>query len=239
MIGRLFLFLLLLLLIFPVGSVAENGTAPLTLLQKPDTTAQSAAGRQNQTISNNDEVLRDIYGPVPITERPPYLLIAGTTCLVLLAAAALIWFLKKRTPPPPPPLLPWEKALLELADARKELSPEKALAYMDRISQILRTYIEERFAVQSTRQTTREFLQGLTAVGTISPLRPHKSALQACLEQADMAKFAHHVPDSASLEKMEEAVTAFIKRTEPAESAKGSTSQKQVEQSPPKKGGRS
>jgi hypothetical protein len=176
---------------------------------------------------------------VATTERPPYLLIIGIICLVLLAAAAIIWFFKKRTTPAPPPVPPWEKALLELADARKWRSPERALAYMDRVSQILRSYIESRFAIQSTRQTTQEFLQSLTAVGTASPLQTHKSALQACLEQADMAKFAHRVPEIENLERMEEAVTSFIKRTEPAESAKGSRPQKQSQQSLVKKDSRS
>jgi hypothetical protein len=239
MIGRLFLLLLLLVLILPVGSFAEGNTAPLTLLKKPDPATRPAPGQHNQTISKSDEELRDIYGPVATTERPPYLLIIGIICLVLLAAAAIIWFFKKRTTPAPPPVPPWEKALLELADARRWRSPERALAYMDRVSQILRSYIESRFAIQSTRQTTREFLQSLTAVGTALPLQTHKSALQACLEQADMAKFAHHVPEIENLEKMEEAVTSFIKKTEPAESAKGSRPQKQSQLSLVKKGSRS
>ncbi len=240
MIGRPFLFLLLLVLILPIGSFAEGSNdAPLTLLKKPDTTTQPAPGQQNQPIAKSDKELRDIYGPVVTTERPPYLFIAGIILFVLLAAAAITWFFKKRTTPAPPPVPPWEKALLELADARNWRSAERALAYMDRVSQILRTYIESRFAIQSTRQTTGEFLQSLTAVGTASPLQTHKSALQACLEQADMAKFAHHVPEIKNLEEMEEAVTTFIKRTEPAETAKGSRPQKQVQQSLLKKGGRS
>ena len=239
MTGRIFL-LLLLLLILPVTSLAEgDGDAPLTLLKQPDATTQSAPGGQNQATAHSDEELRDIYGPVPTTERLPYLLIAGITCFLLLAAAAVIWFLKKRTTPAPPPLPPWEKALLDLTDARNLLSTERALAYMDRVSQILRIYIESRFAIQSTRQTTREFLQSLTAVDTPSPLQSYKSALQNCLEQADMAKFAHHVPHVASLEKIEEAVTTFIRKTEPAESTRRARSEKQVQQTLQRRGGRS
>ncbi len=238
--GWFYLFFVLLLLILPVGSFAEGGgDVPLTLLKKPDSTNQSASGGQNQAITSSGEELRDIYGPVPTSERLPYLLIAGITVLILLAAAALTWFVKKRTTAAVPPLPPWEKARHELTEARKLLSPEKALVYMDRVSQILRTYIESRFAIQSTRQTTREFLQSLAAVGASSPLQPHKSALQACLEQADMAKFAHHVPEIASLEKMEEAIAAFIKKTEPAESARQSGSRQHLPQSLRTKRGRS
>lgn len=134
---------------------------------------------------------------------------------------------------------PWEKALLDLADAKKLLSPERALLYMDRVSQILRGYIEARFAIQSTRQTTREFLQGLTDVGGSSPLQAHKSELQDCLEQADMAKFAHHHPALGNLEQMEVAVTTFIKKTEPVEQPKASRPPKKPKQSKQFKRGRS
>lgn len=148
------------------------------------------------------------------------MLIAGVVLLLLVILALLYWFFKKKAQPAPPPVPPWEKALLELADAKMLLSPERGLLYMDRVSQILRNYIESRFAIQSTRQTTREFLQGLTGVDDSSPLQTYKIELQECLEQADMAKFAHHLPNLKNLEQMELAVTSFIKRTEPAEPEK-------------------
>lgn len=221
MIRRALLLPLLVLLVLPLCGFADSSSdAPLTLLHKPQDnsrTAQNQPNQQTQPLSSQAEELHDIHGPVPTTEAPPYLLLAGILVVVLLAAAALIWFLKKRGKPASPPTPPWEKALLELADARKLLNPERALVYMDRVSQILRSYIESRFAIQSTRQTTREFLQSLTKIGTNSPLQTHKSALQACLEQADMAKFAHHVPEIKNLEMIEDAVTTFIKKTEPTE----------------------
>lgn len=157
---------------------------------------------------------------MPIKEQPPYLLIAGVILLLLLLMALAYWYFKKKAKPAPPPVPPWEKALLELADAKMLLNPERGLLYMDRVSQILRSYIESRFAIQSTRQTTREFLQGLTGVDDSSPLQTFKTDLQECLEQADMAKFAHHLPKLENLEQMELAVTSFIKRTEPAEPGK-------------------
>lgn len=213
MIQRILVLALLLLFILPPCSFADStGEAPLTLLNSPQKSAQTT---QNPITSSNNEVLYDIYGPVPIVEQPPYLLIAGIILFVLLVVAVILWFLKKRAKPTAPPIPPWEKALLDLTDAKRLLSPERALLYMDRVSQILRSYIESRFAIQSTRQTTREFLQGLTGIGGNSPLQTHKTELRNCLEQADMAKFAHHVPEIKNLEMMEEAVTTFIKRTEP------------------------
>lgn len=223
--SRLVVFLLLALIMLPVQIfAASNGNSepPLTLLQKPGKSTQSAP---QQSISSQDKELHDIHGPVPITEPPPYLLIGGCIVLLLLVAAAMYWFLRKRTKPAPLPLPPWEKALLDLAEAQKMLRPERALVYMDRVSQILRSYIESRFAIQSTRQTTREFLQGVTGISN-SPLRAHKTELQTCLEQADMAKFAHHIPEIQNLQQMEQAITTFIKKTEPADPPNKSMQQK-------------
>jgi hypothetical protein len=214
-----FIFIFLWLFILPLCSYAagSGNSAPLTLLKDPQQSNQTA---QNQNINSQNTELRDIHGPVPIKEQPPYRLIAGVILLLLLLLALAWWFFKKKARPAPPPVPPWEKALLELADAKMMLSPERGLLYMDRVSQILRSYIESRFAIQSTRQTTREFLQGLTGAGDSSPLRTFKTELQECLEQADMAKFAHHLPNLENLEQMEIAVTSFIKRTEPAEPVK-------------------
>jgi len=213
------LILTLLLLIFlPFRSPADNSSAdnsadaPLVLQGSP---LNNQTGHPTPS-SNNIEELHDIYGPVNITENPPYLLIAAILLLVVLIAAALYWLKKKRKVPAPPATPPWQQALLDLTDARKLLNPEKGLLYMERVSQILRSYIESRFAIQSTRQTTREFLKGLTRVEGNSPLLTYKTELQECLERADMAKFAHHLPNFDNLEQMEAAVTSFVKKTEPA-----------------------
>jgi hypothetical protein len=220
-----FTFILLWLFLLPVCSYAASGDdapdPPLTLLQEPQKSGRTIQNPAltNPALTGRNEELRDIYGPVPITEPPPYLLITGAVCLLVRSAALLYWFLRKKgtKTKTPPPIPPWEKALLDLADAKSLLSPKRGLLYMDRVSQILRSYIESRFAIQSTRQTTREFLQGLTGVGDSSPLQTYKPELKDCLEQADMAKFAHHLPQLSNLERMEVAVTTFIQTTEPVE----------------------
>ena len=173
------------------------------------------------------DTLHDIHGPVPLIDQPPYLLLAGSILVFLAAAAALYWFLKKRTRPAPVPVPPWERALQDLAEAKGLLSPERALFYMDSISRILRRYIEARFAIKSTRQTTREFFAQLAASDTGSPLRRYKTELQRCLEQADMAKFAHHTEDVASLAMIGEAVVDFVTKTQPSEAQQPRESRRQ------------
>lgn len=189
---------------------------------------------------NRGSLLHDIHGPVPIAEQPPYLLIAGVVCLLLVIAALIFWYLKNKKLPAPSPMPPWERALLDLAEAKSLASTERGILYMDRVSQILRAYIESRFAIQSTRQTTREFLHSLTGVGDSSPLRTYKTELKDCLEQADMAKFAHHLPQRDNLEQMEAAVTNFVRQTTPQpNSAKSSKPLKSTKPAAPYKRGRS
>ena len=213
----------------------NGGAAPLTLLQQPGTGPQTT---QKQNSGKEDTTLHDIHGPVPLIEQPPYLLLAGSILILLAAAAALYWFMKKRTRPAPPPVPPWERALQDLAEAKRLLSAERALFYMERVSQILRRYIESRFAIKSTRQTTREFLDQLATSSDSASLLRYKSDLQSCLEQADMAKFAHHTADIASLEMIGAAVVDFVQKTQAGEDQQSSQSGQQGATSPRIKRGR-
>jgi hypothetical protein len=168
--------------------------------------------KQQQT-SQNTEALRDIHGPLSTSEYPPYLIEAVIALLVILLVL-LFFLMKRRKKELPPPVPPWETALRELAEARQLIRDGQSLFYMEQAGQILRRYIELRFAIRSTRQTTREFFAGLKGSGG-TPLVGYQTELRACLEQADMAKFAHLIPDSQHLEQMEAAVHTFITRTRP------------------------
>ncbi len=213
------IFVPLALLTAPVATAvataaSDPGDPLLTLLKPPQPSGQSPQSQQNVE-------LRDIHGPLPLADTPPYLVPAAIAFGVLRALAALWYFLKKRKKPAPPPIPPWEMALIELAEARQFQNPGQSLLYMERAGQILRRYIESRFAIRSTRQTTREFLAGLHNGGDDAPLAAYRTELGACLEQADLAKFAHLVPDREHLSEMETAVTAFIRGTQPAPSTTG------------------
>ncbi|MFH0782719.1 MAG: DUF4381 family protein [Pseudomonadota bacterium] len=191
---------------------ADPGKETLTLQKNP-----------KQQTTSQDTVLHDIHGPLPTSEYPPYLMEAALGLFALLVIALVIYFLKKRKKPLPPPVPPWETALQELAEARQLMGDGKWLLYMDQAGQILRRYIELRFAIRSTRQTTREFFAGLNASGSASLLK-YQGELRACLEQADMAKFAHLVPNQNHMEQMEEAVRTFIISSRPEEQTAGSRS---------------
>jgi hypothetical protein len=199
----------LLLLKAQSGLAADQGEEALTLQNS-----------QKQVISNQDGTLRDIQGPVPTSEYPPYLVETAGVLLLLLALGLLYFFLKRRKKPQPPPIPPWDTALIELTEAGHLMSTRQGLLYMDKVAQILRRYIESRFAIHSTRQTTQEFFMGLEDSGP-SSLLTYRSELRACLEQADMAKFAHLLPELQHMEGMEHAVRTFITSTRPEVPVKG------------------
>jgi len=231
-----YLFPLFCLLIFllPLSAFAEETTdAPLTLLNKPQKNATSL--QQPQPAGQSPELL-DIYGPLELKEQAGMLLYGGVIALLLLLAVGVFLLLKRRKQSTTPPTPPWEKALSELTDARKLLNPDRALLYMDRVSLILRNYVESRFGIKSTRKTvslilrnyvesrfgikstrktTREFLSTLGSSSADPSIRSCKTELQTCLEQCDMAKFAHQIPLQENMELMEGAIIGFVEKTRP------------------------
>ena len=93
-----------------------NSSAASPATSRPDGTKQSNHSKERRTSYTIST------GPFRSTEQPPYLLLAGIICLVCWQRRHLYWFLKKRTRPAPPPVPPWEKALQDLAEARRLLS---------------------------------------------------------------------------------------------------------------------
>jgi len=191
------------------------------LLQATASLAATGQGEEKLTLQNSPQqsvqqnnTLRDIHGPLPTSDYPPYLVEAAVVLLVIAILTCLYFFFKKRQKPLPPPIPPWDRALGQLAEARQLIIDGRSLLYMERAAQILRSYIESRFAIPSTRQTTAEFFAALKASET-PDLMHYQVELRHCLEQADMAKFAHLISDRDHLEQMEGAVQAFINRTRP------------------------
>jgi hypothetical protein len=218
---RFLLLISCLLLFAPLNLQAANDDPPLTLLPQK---GQSQTPQNSQPASHITSELHDIYGPVPISEPPPYLLIVGIVAAFLILLAVLYYYFKLRKKPSLPPIPPWEKALQELSAARSFLHPQESLIYLEKASMILRDYIESRFGIISTKQTTREFLTGLEFATDSSLLQTHKKELRNCLQKADMAKFAHHSVEQSELGAIEQSIVSFIEKTTPQDHVKGADS---------------
>jgi Domain of unknown function (DUF4381) len=163
----------------------------------------------------NEEVLRDIQPPMLLPEDPNYLLIAAIIVSGFLFVVLLLWFFKFRKKTV---VLPGvhEVALTELVQLRKLMTQEHAALYAAKLSDILRSYIENRFQIPSSRQTSREFFQSLNnnSIDTAMLFAQHTESLKRCLDQCDLAKFAQSIPTGQNMEQMESAVQQFIKATQ-------------------------
>lgn len=204
------------------GVASEEG--PLALMKEPQQNGQNSGASQQQLPGLQGQEpageFYDIYGVVSTRAAVPYFYIICGALLLLAAGLLAYWFYKKKGRTVAAPIIPpWERALADLGEAKALQSAAQGRLYMDRVSQILRYYIEQRFAVKTTRQTTREFLSSLRNAAGFE-LNNYRAELQHCLEQADMAKFAHQVSDEQNLAVMEQAVAAFVQSTRLGEGEK-------------------
>jgi hypothetical protein len=83
--------------------------------------------------------------------------------------------------------------------------------FHQRLSDILRTYIEDRFGLHAPDRTTEEFLAEARTSHALSV--GDVTLLEQFLTRCDMVKFAAMTPDRSSAEVSVETVRAFIDRT--------------------------
>jgi hypothetical protein len=83
--------------------------------------------------------------------------------------------------------------------------------FYDRISGILRHYIEDRFDLHAPERTTEEFLAELRVTDALSPL--HKEMLAEFLAHCDLVKFAKHEPTTEQIQQTFDLVKDFIEKT--------------------------
>ena len=205
----LFLVMSLLLLSGTSAVSDESPSAPGLKLQQTPMPAQD---------SPQADEIHDIKGPVPLPDSNRFLIPGAAVVSLLIIATLLFFFLRRRKPKTvstPPDVI----ALAELDRARSLM--EQPLVYAEQISTILRQYIEARFQILSTRQTTREFfsrLQNGTSIAEVE-IKTHAGDLQECLERCDIAKFAHSTPNQDGMMRMDQAVRTFIETTRQLQSA--------------------
>ncbi len=216
--GRIFCLLLAFVLGF--GGMARPGICaesnpPLQLVAPaiPSDPQQGQAAPMTQGQPQGAVTLHDIRGPVelPDSSRMLLWLLIGLAVMIIVGLFIYFWKRRKKVEKPPSP---HDVALAELARLRSMMNPQQALLYAAQLAEVLRRYVEARFHIHSTRQTTREFFLGLAGnLQAGHSMEEHHDRLKECLEQCDMAKFAHCIPDQPEMESMEQAVRGFIRAT--------------------------
>ena len=145
--------------------------------------------------------IREIRGPLSIPVS--VIRVAGwLLVLLLLVGIALFAFRRWRSSSPaevadpgPPPRPAHEIALeaLDRLESSPLLSRGEVKEYHIEVSEILRRYVEGRFAVPALEMTTWEIAEGLEQAGVGQEFR---EGLRGFLDRCDLVKFAKVRPDS-------------------------------------------
>ncbi len=160
------------------SSTGKTGTlsiAPIVV------SVQSVAGEALQSMS-----IRDIKGAVPLLSNSSLLafIASGVTGIALFVL--LVRFYKGNKPL----LSPHEKAIRAIAELKH--SNLDAQPFYTTLSDIVRHYLEGRFHIPATGQTTREFLNDAKQNSRLEHC--DRESLGTFLVAADLVKFARHEP---------------------------------------------
>lgn len=150
------------------------------------------------------------------------LILAGILLVALLVFVWFYFYKNRKTKIPEgaakvPPEKAHEKALRQLQELKDQHLPEqgKVKEYYSGLSDIIRTYLEERYGITAMEQTTDELLSMLKKqTESRAELRKVRPELKMILRTADLAKFAkaNPLPDEQHACMM--AALEVIKRTQ-------------------------
>lgn len=153
----------------------------------------------------------EIAPPIDYSFVPPWVIFLASfvgLCLVGL----IVWFFKRKPKSGQLPKLPREIALAELDLIAGEIETTNPYLFSIRVSDILRRYVTNQYALPVTRQTSVEFL---TTLAESSPFSPNeKSLLEDFLNRCDLIKFARYEATSADSQLLVEEATRFVKGEE-------------------------
>lgn len=188
------------LLLRPVRGPGPIVLPPFVAKAADGTVAASTGERTIEVTSVIGEHGNELEAPAqmlpPRTNWWPYVAaVAG----LLAVFCGIWWFTRVRARPAAAAieLAPHTKALRALARLRtapRTTAAQIGTFYVE-VSDVLRVYLEERFALCAPERTTEEFLRDLEGGDQLA--RSHRAELERFLSQCDLVKFAAHVPTEA------------------------------------------
>ena len=159
--------------------------------------------------------IEDIEGVVNMP-RPKSFALAWVLGIVFFGAATGLWLYLRRKRVKE--LVRIFKPAHELAYERLRVLVNEDLVvvgrtkeFYERISDILRHYIEHCFSLRAPERTTEEFLAELANTDVLPPAE--KQRLGEFLQHCDLVKFAKHNPTTQQIQETFDLVKDFIKKT--------------------------
>ncbi len=170
-------------------------------------------------LTSQDAVFqpRDITGTLAPPRKPlgpaVWAAIVGGLILAAVLLTLLIVWLRRLANRPAPPILPEVWALRELSrlETAGLIDRGQAKEYYYRLSEIVRKYIELKFALAAPEMTTEEFLIKLARDRGALPYDADR--LRAFLEACDLVKYAAFEPHTEQAAQALGSARAFIDAT--------------------------
>ena len=197
-------------------TVARASGDLMTLCTRPHTIVI-----EDPTSSTPDPKPKANPPPRPQREEWTFLKQAvGIGAIALVVGAVLAWLIgrwlkrPRPVPPPPPPRPPWEVALESLHDLRHAgLTREGRFAeHFDRVSDIVRRYLGDRYGFDGLESTTREMLAELRRS---TPRIVVLDEIERFMRQADLVKFARLTPSELECSTALAEAGVIVERTVP------------------------
>jgi hypothetical protein len=150
----------------------------------------------------------DIAPPVDYSLIPPWVIFLGTFA-ALTIAGLIVWFIIRSRKRVVPMKSARERALDLLERMQSDVEKMQPYRFSIRVSDALRRYVTEQFNLPVTRQTSVEFLNGLTKASPFSG--EEKSLLEDFLNRCDLIKFARYEATAADSTLLLEEAIRFVK----------------------------
>jgi hypothetical protein len=150
----------------------------------------------------------DISPPVDYSLWPTWAVFCAAF-VALTLIGLIVWWIARRRPQPPPPRSARDQALERLERIWEEIEVVSPYEFSIRVSDILRRYVTEQYNLPVTRQTSVEFLTGLTSASPFS--EDEKSLLTDFLNRCDLIKFARYEATIEDSRLLLEEATRFVK----------------------------
>lgn len=169
------------------------------------------------TASDSPEQPRDITGTLAAPPRPltalEWTLLGVAVVLAVLLGWMCVNALRSWWRRPRPSVAPEVAALRALAELECEnlVARGAAREFYYRLSEIVRTYIERKFALAAPEMTTEEFLRALADDQGALPYDAGK--LRGFLEACDAVKYAALTPEAAEAQDALSSARAFVHGT--------------------------